>query len=135
MVTNFCKIDITYITVITIIFAVIVVMIIVVFIINIVDVAFGYWSMMIWFLLILSLTLSFIINIFYYCQRTPIYVQTTNQVIEIVCQKKEISKELHNLDVREKAIPIISMDKNRKVILPIQHIEQTETKIEEKELT
>ena len=80
VVTNFYKIDIIYITVITIIFAVIVVMI-VVFIINTVDVAFGYWSMMIWLLLILSLTLAFIINIYHYCQRTTIYVHTTHQVI------------------------------------------------------
>ena len=81
VVTNFCKIDTIYITVITIIFPVIVVMTIVAFIINTADVAFGYWSMMIWLLLILSLTLSFIINIYYYFQRTTIYVHTTHQVI------------------------------------------------------
>ena len=63
-------------TVITITFAVTVVMIVDIF-----DVAFGYWSMMIWLLLILSVALAFIINIYHYSQITTIYVHTTHQVI------------------------------------------------------
>ena len=62
VVTNFCKIDTIYITIIALIFVVII-MIIDVVIVIIVNVAInsGDWSMIIWLLLILSLTLSFVI--------------------------------------------------------------------------
>ena len=62
VVTNFCKIDTIYITIIALIFVVIIMIIddVIVIIVN-VAINSGDWSMIIWLLLILSLTLSFVI--------------------------------------------------------------------------
>ena len=54
VVTNFCKIDTIYITIIALIFVVIIIIIV-----NVIN--SGDWSMIIWLLLILSLTLSCVI--------------------------------------------------------------------------
>ena len=61
VVINFCKMDTTYIIIIALIFVVIIMIIVVIIIIVNVAITSGDWSMIIWLLLILSLTLSFAI--------------------------------------------------------------------------